>query len=281
MSTEPFSLLLCTNGNEQTRPALDYGVWLAGLLNSSVTLLGVVENPGNERQVQNLLDETTQKLAGVGIPYEVRMGRGRGTAVIAQNANSGAFLTILGRLGRSIWRRAIQGRSFRRVLEQVSTPILYVPEQQQGLRHMLLCLGGLGYVESAEHLCLHLAKIAGASFTLLHVIEPVTMDYPLSKEIHDHWQLIQETDTPQGRNLRKALKEAHATGISVQFKVRRGNAVHEIFEEVNSGNYDFIGMGSPYSTHSLRHLYMPNVTAEVAEGARCPVLAVRQGFPLV
>ena len=281
MSAEPFSLLICTNGNEQTRPALNYGVWLAALLKTPVTLLGVVENREDPSRVQHLVDEAAQKLTGAGVPYEIRLEQGRGTFVIARIADSGAFLTVLGRLGRPAWRRAIQGRSFRRVLEHVRTPILYVPEPQQGLRHVLVCLGGLGYAESVERLGLHLARIAGAAFTLLHVVEPVTMDYPVSKAIHDHWQQIQETDTPQGKNLRKALEEAQTTDISVQLKVRHGNAVHEILEEVNSGDYDLIGMGSPYSTHSLRHLYMPNVTAEVAEGAHCPILAVRQGFSLV
>jgi hypothetical protein len=41
------------------------------------------------------------------------------------------------------------------------------------------------------------------------------------------------------------------------------------------GNYDMICMGSHYSAHALRQLYMPNVTAEVAESAHCPVLTVR------
>jgi nucleotide-binding universal stress UspA family protein len=57
--------------------------------------------------------------------------------------------------------------------------------------------------------------------------------------------------------------------------------VHEILDEVRQGKYDLLGMGSPYSAHSLRHLYMPNVTAEVAEGVLLPVLAVRQESTIV
>jgi len=41
------------------------------------------------------------------------------------------------------------------------------------------------------------------------------------------------------------------------------------------GEYDLICMGSPHSAHSLRHLYTPNVTAEVAEAANCPILTAR------
>jgi hypothetical protein len=39
-------------------------------------------------------------------------------------------------------------------------------------------------------------------------------------------------------------------------------------------------MGSAYSAHSLRHLYMPNVTAEVSEVVAIPLLSVRLGYEL-
>jgi len=86
-----------------------------------------------------------------------------------------------------------------------------------------------------------------------------------------------ETDTPQGQNLSQALAFAQRTGLRVEFKVCRGNIVYQILEEARQGSYDLIGMGSPYSARSLRHLYMPNVTAEVAESLECPILTVRQG----
>lgn len=60
-------------------------------------------------------------------------------------------------------------------------------------------------------------------------------------------------------------------------KLRQGSAVHEILDEIQTGEYDLAAMGSPYSGHSLRHLYMPNVIAEVAETAGLPVLTVRRG----
>ncbi len=281
MSDSLLRLLLCTNGNENTRPALNYGVWMAGLLHSQVTLLGVIEELADEKIVKKLLDDTEEKLKDNDIPYDIRLDYGRGSVVVAKHASTGPFLTILGPLGRPAWRRVIQGRSFRRVLEKVATPILYVRQVRPQLNKILLCLGGLEYSESVQQLCLYLAKISSASLTLLHVVEPVKLDYPISKEIHNHWQHILETDTPQGKTLRKAFEEAQSSGLPVQFKVRHGNPVHEILEEVKSGGYDLIGMGSPHSAHSLRHLYMPNVTAEVAEVTDCPVLSVRKGFSIV
>lgn len=278
MKTETMPLLLCTNGAATTRPALAYGEWLAGVLGTRVVVLGVIEAPEHQQAVESLLDETARHLDAAGIAYQCRLLVGRAEEVICQQAQETDYLTIVGPLGRPLWRRLAQGGSFRHLLARLVTPLLYVPVARIPLKHLLLCTGGLEYTTSLEHLGIYLAQATGARMTLLHVVEPVTLDYPLAREVHAHWQTLLETDTPQGRSLRQALEEAQAAGLSVTVNVRHGNTVHEILREIRTGDYDLVGMGSPYSAHSLRRLYLPNVTAEVAEAANCPVLAVRHGY---
>lgn len=278
MNEEPASLLLCTNGRDAARPALRYGVHLAELLNLPVVLLGVIERKSQEFEVLNSLADASQRLEKAGIAFQQQLERGRGSIVIARHAQMGNYLTVVGPLGRPTWRRVIQGRSFRRLQSRIETPIFYVPEERWPVRSVLLCMGGLGFARAVENLSLNLACAASASLTLLHIVEPITLDYPLAHEIQENWEEILETDTPQGRNLSAALQRIHEAGLTASLKVRQGNIVHEILDEVRSGNYDLVGMGSAYSAHSLRHLYMPNVTAEVAEAVACPVLTVRQGY---
>jgi nucleotide-binding universal stress UspA family protein len=55
--------------------------------------------------------------------------------------------------------------------------------------------------------------------------------------------------------------------------------VEEVLKEIKQGDYDLVCMGSPYSSHSLLHLYTPNVTAEVAETAHIPILTARFEAP--
>jgi nucleotide-binding universal stress UspA family protein len=136
---------------------------------------------------------------------------------------------------------------------------------------------GVGHALSAERWPLFLAERVDASVTLLHVVEPISYDYPVAREIQDHWQDILETDTPQGQNLRTALRMAQEMGITADFKVRHGDIVHEILAEASARDYDMIVMGSPYSSNTLRHLFMPNVTAEIAEAVDCPILAASFG----
>ncbi len=276
-----FQLLLCTNGCAQTRPSLQYGLWLSSLLQAQVTLLGVIESAEEEAQVEALVAETVAQLTESGIPHSVEFAHGRGSDVIAAQAQSAPYLTVAGPLGRPAWRRVVQGRSFRRLLAKIESPLLYVPVARLPLVHILLCMGGLGYAESAKRLVIHMARATGARITILHVVEPVSLRYPLAEEVQANWEHILETGTPQATNLRRSLEEVREAGLQVEFKVRHGGAVNEILEEVRHGEYDLIGMGSTHSSQSLRHLYLPNVTAEVAETARLPVLTVRQGFELV
>ena len=116
-----------------------------------------------------------------------------------------------------------------------------------------------------------------ASVTLLHVVEPISYQYPIAKAIQDHREDILDTTTPQGQNLRQALRIAKDMEVETNFKVRFGDIVHEIIVEVQTQSYDLIVMGSPYSTSNLRHLFLPNVTAEIAESVSCPVLVVAFG----
>jgi nucleotide-binding universal stress UspA family protein len=78
-----------------------------------------------------------------------------------------------------------------------------------------------------------------------------------------------------GRSLRKALELAKQAGLNAKVVAREGHIVEQILAEIKEGEYDIVCMGSSYSAHSMRQLYTPNVTAEVAEAAHCPVMTAR------
>ena len=56
---------------------------------------------------------------------------------------------------------------------------------------------------------------------------------------------------------------------------RQGIVVEEIVDEVQAGGYDMVCMGSSYSANTLRQYYAPNITAEIADVVRCPLLIAR------
>ncbi len=275
MNVLPSRLLLCTNGSPHSLPALEYGCWLAGALGRPVDLLGIVEREAARAEVQAAVERTAAALRARGIEANLHLRRGRAEVAISEHAAQAEALTVVGPLGRPWFQRLARGSSFRELLALIEAPILLVPQVRLPLQCILLCTGGLSHAFDLERLGIDLARQVGAALVLLHVVEPVSLDYPLAREIDAHWRNLLETDTPPARNLRGAVQMAEEAGVSVQVRIRRGAPVHEILQELRSGGYDLVGLGSPYSAHSLRHLFMPNVTADVAEAARCPVLSVR------
>lgn len=275
-----YELLITTNGFRQTWAAIEYGAWLAELMGVKVTLLGIIEKSSiaasnDSRALEDIFARAEELLQKLGVQYTLERRNGDAEDVIPEIANQGDFLTVASPLGRPRIRRWLTGRSFRGLMEQIKGPILYVPEIRLPLRHILISAGGLGYEVDAENLALQVATLSRADVTILHVIPPTDLDYPTTRNVREHVKDLQDTDTVLGRSLRKGLDIAKAAGLKARLSTRQGHVVEEILGEVRGGNYDMLCMGSRYSAHALRQLYTPNVTAEVAEVANCPVLTVR------
>lgn len=273
-------LLITTNGFQGTWSSIEYGAWLAAILETKITLLGVTESLSpaaidDHHPLEDIFARAVELFQQNGVAYSLEVQNGNAEDIIPRKAKQGNFITVLGPLGRPQFRRFIAGRSIRHLMEEIEQPILYVPESKLPLKKLLICMGGLGYEVTAEHIAMQMAMKSRAEITLLHIVPSMDLNYPTARTVSAHWQNLTETDTPIGRSLRQALEIAKNDGLTANVKARQGNVVEEILAEVKDGNYDLLCMGSPYSVNSLRQMYAPNVTAEIAEGAACPVLTAR------
>jgi len=273
-------LLIVTNGFRETWLAIEYGAWLAEILRMKVTLLGVTENLSpaaidDHHPLEDVFERAVSLFNEKGIEYSLEVRNGDAENVIPDKANAGNYLTVVSPLGRTQFRRLISGRSIRPLMERITSPILYVPEMRLPLKKILISAGGLGYEEAAENLALQLASANQANVTILHVVPPTDLDYPTTRGVRGHMKDLAETDTLPGRSLRHALEIAQKAGLTARAITRHGIIVEEILAELNEGNYDMVCMGSSYSASTLRQLYAPQVTAEVALAAHRPVLTAR------
>ena len=273
-------ILIATNGFKGTWPSIEYGVWLAEVLKAKITLFGVDENSGHApSEGHPVLDETlaqaVELFEGKGVDYRIETREGNAEDVIPQQANTGNFITVVGPLGRPQLRRWLVGRSIRYFMEAIKGPILYVPRLRLPLNKTLICVGGLGYEVAAENLAFQVALKSHSQVTLLHVVAPMNLDYPASRAVRENWNHLVDTNTLPGRSLRSALEIAQSMGVDASVIVRQGKVEEEILDEVQRGDHDLICMGSPYSASLMRQLYAPNVTADIAEAADCPMLTAR------
>lgn len=273
-------LLLATNGFTGTWHSIEYGAWLASTLEKKVVLLGVTErlNPAaidDHHPLEDIFARAVELFQRSGVEYSLEVQNGNAEDVIPRKAGEGDYISVLGPLGRPQIRRMLTGRSIRLFMEEITQPILYVPVSKLPLKKILICIGGLGYEVTAEHIAMQMAMKSRAEITLLHIVPPVDLDYPTAKTVSANWQHLADTNTPVGRSLRQALEIAKNDGLIAQVKARQGNVVEEILAETREGSYDLLCMGSPYSANALRQLYAPNVTAEIADSVNCPVLSAR------
>src|SRR5512140_2378931 len=151
------TFLICTNGQESTWPAIEYGAWMAAALQSTVTLLGVAEHlSGSSIDAQYPLEAIFSRAAALfeekQLAYTLEVQNGDAEQVIPREARKRGGLVVLGRLARPPLRRWLAGRSIRRLISEIAAPVLYVPQACLPLKKMLICLGGLGYEINAEQL---------------------------------------------------------------------------------------------------------------------------------
>lgn len=273
-------ILIVTNGTDEGFPAIEQGAWLAATLGATITLLGVTEklDPAAIDAVHPL-EAVFERAVGLfeaqGSAYRLEVRNGSAEKLVPMEVKKNDSIVVLGPLGRPQIQRWVTGRSIRTFIEEVEQPLLYVPESKLPVRRILISVGGLGYEVSAEHLALQMAVKCGAEVAFLHIVPPIDLDYPTAKVMSENWRNLIETDTPVGRSLRGSLQNARAAGLTAHVNVRHGNVIEEILAETREGNYDLLCMGSSYSVHSLRQMYSANVTAEIMERARRPVMTAR------
>jgi nucleotide-binding universal stress UspA family protein len=273
-------LLIVTNGFKRTWDAIQYGAWFAETMQLKVTLLGVNEklhtaHMDDHHPLDELCARAIELFQKRGLEYNFEKRSGVAEHVIPEIAKRDNFVTVVSPLGRPQLRRWFTGRSIRSFMEEIKGPILYVPEIHLPLKKLLISAGGLGYEVDAENLAFQVATASRADVTILHVVPPTGLDYQTTRDVRGHVKDLADTDTLLGRSLREALDIAQNAGLNAKITTRQGNVVEEILDEIKEGKYDMACMGSSYSAHSLRQLYTPNVTAEVAEAELCPVLTVR------
>ncbi len=267
-------ILLVTNGCSRNWATIEYAAEMAKILNLPISLLGVVEKFDLEHPVEEMFSRMVTLLQEKELIYDLQLVNGDTEEVLAKiDWNEDTYL-FAGTLGRSQFRHWLVGRSFRKILKNVSSPIFYVREARLPIKKILMCFGGLDHTSNAEKIGLEIGRRAGAEVKFLHVIPPIESEHlPMQKTEEKPEKLV---DEKPAKTLEKAQEHAQDEGVESKVVVRQGNIVQQIVAELETQSYDLICMGSSFSDpNNLRHHYTPNITAEVAEAARCPVLSAR------
>lgn len=269
-------ILLCINGSEEAQIAARYGVKLAKILEAEVTILGVMERSDWVMRVDRAVEEVRSLLTEEGIPFQALTRRGRARAELARQTREQRYdLVVVGSLGRAWWTRLLRGRTWRRILRAAESSVLIIKvERPFSLERALVCSGGLSHADQVTRLGGKILHITGGSATLLHVVDPLTMEYLAHKKRISVEEFVQ-LDIPQAHHFLIEHEILREMGIEVEMKLRHGSATEEILQEIEEGDYDLVVMGSTQVARGLRRYFVGSITDKVVENTPCPVLVVR------
>jgi nucleotide-binding universal stress UspA family protein len=249
---------------------------LAKILEAEITILGVIERADLVMQVEKAVEEVRSLLKEEGVAFQTLTRRGRARAELARQTREKRYdLVVVGSLGRAWWTRFLRGPTWRRILRAVESSVLIVRvERPFSLEKALVCSGGLSHADQVTRFGGKILQMAGARATLMHVVDPLTMEH-LAHKRRISLEEFAQLDIPQSRHFLIEYDILRGMGVEVEMKLRHGFATEEILQEVGEGGYDLAVMGSTQIATGLRHYFVGSITDKVVENAPCPVLVVR------
>ncbi len=271
-------ILICTDGSAQAENAVRFGGLIAEKTQAETTILGIAEKPGEEDKIFDSLRRAQQMLKDRGVSAEVITKAGEPIEEIVKRADETSFdLVVIGASRKGTRGPFLMSAKAYKIIKAVAPPVLVVIGQRESLKRILICSGGEKYIDRAVEFSGLLAKAAGASITLFHVMAEPPAVYTDLIKMEEDVNLLLHSGSGLGQNLRREKESLEELGVPVEVRLRHGLVISEVFKEIRRGDYDLVVTGSSPAGGNLRSYIMGNITREIVNRAECPVLVVRGG----
>lgn len=269
-------ILICTDGSDQSERATRLGCEVAVACQADVTLFGIKETTGGAEVIQDALRRAQQLFETHKIAAEAVTKAGQPIEEIVKRTEDLSYdLVVIGAVRKGRYGPFSMSSKAYKIVKLIKPPVLVSMGNPPAIKRMLLCTGGKGYIESAFDLIGKVAKGTGSSVTLLHVMAQVPAIYSEIQRLERDIDLILNSTSELGRNLRREKESLTSMGIPTEVRLRQGFVLEEISKEIQENQYDLIVAGSSLSTGPLRTYVLGDVTREIVDRAECPVLVAR------
>jgi nucleotide-binding universal stress UspA family protein len=270
--------LICSDGTSPADSAIRIGGLLIGPTRAETTLLGIAENPRDERPLRDALETQAGSLRAHGVAPEIVVREGEPIRqILIQTSKTTYDVVVIGARRKGTTGLYWRSEKTYEVIKLIPPPVLVAIGECTTLKKFLVCTGGKEFIEEAVQLTGKLAAAVGASVTLLHVMaEPPAIYADLVRMEEDVDRLL-ESKSELGLNLRRQKESLGRLGVPTEVHVRHGIVLDQVFAEARAGDYDLIVTGSSQAQGLLRHYIMGDVTRGILNHANCPVLVARGG----
>jgi len=199
-------------------------------------------------------------------------------------ASKNVDIIVMSTHGRGGLSRAWLGSVAAGTVRVAPCPVLLVrPQRGRGrpgrtlrIRRILIPLDGSAHSESIVPHAAALGKATGASFDLIHVIEPV-FRIGDSMGVPTYQAETQANDAREARAreyLQNVAERLRTQGVEVDIAVAKGEAVERIGARASETGADLIALATHGRT-GLSRLVLGSVADKIVRGSKLPVLLVR------
>jgi nucleotide-binding universal stress UspA family protein len=273
-------ILLCSEGTERSRNAIQLCLRIASTTKSEVTIFGITEFESDEIPLLEALRQTQHAFLAEGVNVEILSKHGDPISEIAKRAVEGNYaLIVIGGEAKPGGQISVLSQKAYEIIELLVRPVLVVPVPRPDIRRILICSGGATYIEAAIKLVIGLARNLNASVTLFTVLPeaPVVISDRIEPEVDVETLLA--SNSVLGHNLRSEKAMIEAAGVSTEVRVRSGLVHVEIAAEIESGDYDLVVLGSKPSRDVFSDYLLGNMTRRLVNWVSRPVLVVASEIP--
>jgi len=273
-------ILLCSEGTERSRNAIQLCLRIASATKSEVTIFGITELGSDEIPLLEALRQTQHAFLAEGVNVEILSKHGDPISEIAKRAVEGNYdLIVIGGEAKPGGQISVLSQKAYEIIELLVRPVLVVPVPRPDIRRILICSGGATYIEAAIKLVIGLARDLSASVTLFTVLPEASVMISDRIEPEVDVETLLASNSVLGHNLRSEKAMIEAAGVSTEVRVRSGLVHGEIAAEIESGEYDLVVLGSKPSRDVFSDYLLGNMTRRLVNWVSRPVLVVASEIP--
>src|SRR5262249_59513174 len=160
-------ILICSDGTSPADTAIRIGGLLAGPTHAETTLLGIAENPQDERPLRDALEAQAQSLRAHGVAPEIVVRAGEPIRQILKQTSKTIYdLVVIGAQQKGTTRPHWRSEKTYEVIKSIRPPVLVAIGERTTLKKFLVCTGGEKNNQKTVQLTPKIAAPRGASLTL-------------------------------------------------------------------------------------------------------------------
>ncbi len=268
--------LICTDGSDQAENAIRFGGLIASACEAETTLLGITEDKGDKDEIFDSLKRGQQALKDQKVKAEATSKVGEPLKEIVKRTEDADYdLVVIGATRKGARGPFLMSAKAYKIVKEVEAPVLVVLGKRKALKRILICSGDQKRFDKAVEFTARIAKAAGASVTLFHVLIEPPLLYADLIRMEEDVDLLLESNSTLARKLKDEKKILDKMAVDNQIRLSHGHIINKIIKEVRGEDYDLVVAGSSRHSGKLQSYFIGNITRQILNRADRPVLVVR------